>query len=162
MSHIIVIAHNIRSIHNIGSLFRTCEGFGVNEIICSGYTPHPTYAGDDRLPHIARAQTQKISKTALGAEFMVPFRYCSLPPLSQLKEDGFTVVGLEQDERAVALAGYTAPAKIALLIGEEVHGISNEFRDQCDILLQIPMYGSKESFNVTVSTAIALYELVVK
>lgn len=159
MSEIIVIAHNIRSTYNIGAIFRTCEGFGVSKIILSGYSPYPKLPNDPRLPHIESKLTSQIHKTALGAETMVPFEYQEKPDLDSLKGQGFRIVGLEQDERSVPLDKYTAPAKITLLLGEEVKGITNELRDQCDDLIEIPMIGRKESFNVSVATGIALYAI---
>jgi tRNA G18 (ribose-2'-O)-methylase SpoU len=159
MAEIIVIAHNIRSTHNIGSIFRTCEGFGVSKIIISGYSPYPKLAGDTRLPHLSEKLTDQIHKTALGAETMVPFEHQEFPDLESLKNQGFRIVGLEQDKRSINLKDYKVPQKIALLLGEEVHGITDEMRDQCDNLIEIPMVGKKESFNVSVATGIALYAL---
>lgn len=159
MPEIIVIAHNIRSAHNIGSIFRTCEGFGVKKIILSGYSPYPNLADDDRLPHLSEKLTEQIHKTALGAEKMVEFEHQQLPNLESLKQQGFRVVGLEQDRRSILLKDYNAPNKIALLIGEEVNGITSELRDLCDDLIEIPMCGKKESFNVSVAVGIALYAL---
>lgn len=160
MSEIIVIAHNIRSTFNIGSIFRTCEGFGVSKIILSGYSPYPKLPiGDARLPHISEKLTAQIHKTALDAEIMVPFEYQTEPDLAALKKYGYTIVGLEQDKRSVMLNNYKAPEKIALLLGEEVHGITDEMRAKCDDLIEIPMAGKKESFNVSVATGIALYQL---
>ncbi len=159
MPEIIVIAHNIRSTHNIGSIFRTAEGFGVSKIILSGYTPYPTLSHDTRLPHISDKLTTQIHKTALGAETMVPFEYSELPPLAQLRQQNFRIIGLEQDTRSILLTDFVAPDKIALLIGEEVEGITTNLRAQCDDLIEIPMVGKKESFNVSVATGIALYSL---
>lgn len=159
MPEIIVIAHNIRSTHNIGSIFRTAEGFGVKKIILSGYSPYPTLENDTRLPHIRDKLTSQIHKTALGAEQMIPFEYQPTLDLAPLAVAGFRIVGLEQDARASVLPQYAAPEKIALLIGEEVHGIEKELLDQCDDLIEIPMKGKKESFNVSVATAIAFYHL---
>lgn len=160
MSEIIVIAHNIRSTFNIGSIFRTCEGFGVSKIILSGYSPYPKLPiGDTRLPHISEKLTAQIHKTALDAESMVPFEYQAEPDLDALKKAGYTIVGLEQDKRSVMLNNYQAPEKIALLLGEEVHGITDEMRAKCDDLIEIPMVGKKESFNVSVATGIALYAI---
>lgn len=159
MPEIIVIAHNIRSTHNIGSIFRSAEGFGVSKIICSGYTPYPLLSNDTRLPHIAEKLDKQIGKTALGAEKIVPFEYQNSPNFDSLREQGFRIVGLEQDERSVWLADYKAGPKIALLLGEEVNGIANELRDVCDDIVEIPMKGQKESFNVSVAAGIALYEL---
>lgn len=159
MPEIILIAHNIRSTHNVGAIFRTAEGFGVKKIILSGYTPYPSLAGDKRLPHIALKLTDQIHKTALGAEELVPFEYQEQPNLETLKRAGYHIVGLEQDGRSIMLPGYEAPTKIALLLGEEVHGLTDQLRDTCDDLIEIPMTGQKESFNVSVATGIALYHL---
>jgi 23S rRNA (guanosine2251-2'-O)-methyltransferase len=161
MPEIIVIAHNIRSTHNIGSIFRTCEGFGVTKLILSGYTPYPNVKNDPRLPHIANKLTAQIHKTALDAEMMVPFEYQAQPDLASLRAQGFTIVGLEQDKRSTLLTSYQAPQKVALLLGEEVEGITSDYRDQCDDIIEIPMKGKKESFNVSVAAGIALYALTI-
>lgn len=160
MPEIIVIAHNIRSAHNVGSIFRTCEGFGVKKIILSGYTPYPVLPGDSRLPHLARSITDRIHKTALGAELLVPFEHRSTPDVEALKADGFRLVGLEQDDTAQPIPRYCTPPRIALLLGEEVGGIAQELRLACDDLVEIPMQGQKESFNVGVAAGIALYHFV--
>jgi tRNA G18 (ribose-2'-O)-methylase SpoU len=160
MPEIIVIVHNIRSTHNVGAIFRTGEGFGVRKIILSGYTPFPGIPNDSRLPHIAEKLTAQIHKTALGAEAIVPFEHQDMPDIEQLKADGFTIVGLEQDVRSIMLPGYIPPQKIALLLGEEVEGIEDSLRNVCDDLIEIPMQGKKESFNVSVAAGIALYALV--
>lgn len=161
MPQIIVIAHNIRSTHNVGSIFRTCEGLGVEKLILTGYTPYPMTADDERLPHIVRKLENQISKTALGAEKLVPYEYRELPPLGELRIEGYRIVGLEQDARSVMLPAYKAPEKLVLLLGEEVEGITPELRAQCDDLIEIPMHGKKESFNVSVAAGIALYALMV-
>ena len=159
MPEIVIVAHNIRSTHNVGSIFRTAEGFGVSRIILSGYTPYPTIGGDTRLPHISEKLTSQIHKTALGAEKMVPFEYQETPDLQVLKDVGFRVIGLEQDAKSVQLPDYKSPEKIALLLGEEVHGIEQTLLDQCDDIIEISMQGKKESFNVSVAAGIALYAL---
>ena len=159
MPEIIVIAHNIRSTHNVGSIFRTAEGFGVTKIILSGYTPYPVFSGDTRLPHIAQKLTAQIHKTALGAEDIVPFEYQDNPDITVLRNQGYRIVGLEQDSRSVLLADYQTPERVVLLLGEEVHGITDDLRELCDDLIEIPMQGQKESFNVSVATGIALYAL---
>lgn len=160
MKDIVVIAHNIRSTYNVGALFRTCEGLGITKLILSGYTPYPAMAGDARLPHLTHKLTSQIHKTALGTETLVPFEYQHVPDLAALKKDGYVIAGLEQDERSILLPAYKAPKKVALLLGEEVNGIDDSLRDFCDILLEIPMHGKKESFNVSVAAGIALYALV--
>ena len=159
MAEIIVIVHNIRSIHNVGSIFRTAEGFGVQKIILSGYTPYPRIENDTRLPHIADKLTAQIHKTALGAEKIVPFTYLETLDLGTLDLAGYRLIALEQDDQSINLRGYDPPAKIALLLGEEVHGITPELLAQVDDIVEIPMQGKKESINVSVAAGIALYAL---
>jgi 23S rRNA (guanosine2251-2'-O)-methyltransferase len=161
MPEIIVIAHNIRSTHNVGSIFRTAEGFGIKKIILSGYTPYPRIENDPRLPHISDKLTAQIHKTALSAEEIVPFEYRETLDLDEFKNEGYRLVALEQDESSILLNDYSAPEKIALLIGEEVHGIEPELLEQCEDVIEIPMQGQKESFNVSVATGIALYALTI-
>ncbi len=158
MPEIIIVAHNIRSTHNVGAIFRTAEGFGVKKIILSGYTPYPTFDGDARLPHIAMKIDAQIHKTALGAEKIVPFEYVEALSLSDIKKD-YRLVALEQAARSIYLNKYHTPAKVAMLLGEEVHGIEDTLLEQCDDIIEIPMFGQKESFNVSVATGIALYHL---
>ena len=159
MSEIIIIAHNIRSTHNVGAIFRTAEGVGINKIILSGYTPYPKLPTDTRLPHISNKLTSQIHKTALGAEEIVPFEYVELINLSELRALGYRIVGLEQADRSISLPIYKPEAKTALILGEEVNGIPPELLDQCDDIIEIPMVGKKESFNVSVAAGIAMYQL---
>lgn len=159
MPEILVIAHNIRSTHNVGAIFRTAEGFGVKKIILSGYTPYPKIANDTRLPHIAEKLHNQIHKTALGAESIVPFEYQESPDITRLKTDSYRIVGLEQSPNSVNLPLYQPPEKLALILGEEVHGIPADLLSHCEDIIEIPMSGKKESFNVSVATGIALYAL---
>jgi tRNA G18 (ribose-2'-O)-methylase SpoU len=162
MRDIVLIVHDVRSTHNVGSLLRTAEGLGVSHIYFTGYTPYPPLsAHDERLPHIAQKLGKQIQKTALGAEATVPWspRNDISVLLEQLRADGFRLVALEQDKRSVLLPEYSPPAKIALLIGREVEGIDPELLALADDILEIPMFGSKESFNVVQATAITLYHL---
>jgi len=161
MPEIILLLHNIRSTHNVGSIFRSAEGFGISKIIISGYTPYPKMPTDTRLPHIAEKLHKQISKTALGAESMLPFSHCDdiFQTIEQLRIDGYRIAGLEQDERSIMLPDYKPADKIALILGEEVEGIAPELRAVCDDLIEIPMKGRKESFNVSVAAAVALYSL---
>lgn len=158
---LVVIAHNIRSTHNVGAILRTCDGFGVAKVYCTGYTPYPAVPGDSRLAHLSRKITNQIRKTALGAETTVPIEQSDglSPVLQTLKADGYQLVALEQDARSVPLPDFQPPQKIALLLGEEVHGISPELLKLCDAIIEIPMKGAKESFNVSVAAGIALYAL---
>lgn len=159
MPEIVLILHNIRSTHNVGSIFRTAEGFGVSRIILSGYTPYPIIPGDTRLPHIREKLTAQIHKTALGAESMVPFEYQPTLQLGTLQLASYRLVALEQSPNSTLLSDYKPPQKIALLLGEEVNGIAPELLSQCEDIVEIPMKGKKESFNVSVAAAIALYGL---
>ncbi len=160
MPEIILIAHNIRSTHNVGSIFRTAEGFGVSRIILSGYTPYPTLPNDPRLPHIAEKLTAQINKTALGAASLVPFEYQETLDTDMLRRAGYRLVALEQSPNSISLPEYSAPAKLALLLGEEVHGIPPALLTTVDDIVEIPMQGKKESFNVSVATGIALYGML--
>ena len=159
MRNIIVIAHNIRSTYNVGSIFRTCEGFGVEKLILSGYTPYPLVKNDSRLPHMTEKITRQIHKTALGAEQLVSFEYHETLDLDHPDLAEYRLVALEQAPRSISLRNYQPPQNIALLIGEEVHGITTELLAQVSDIIEIPMRGQKESFNVSVATGIALYEL---
>lgn len=159
MPKIIVIAHNIRSTHNVGSIFRTCDGFGVAKLLLTGYTPYPVVPKDQRLPHLARKITKDIHKTALGAEITVPFEIHPEPPIAALKAQGYRVVALEQSKTSVPLVSYRPSERVALILGEEVKGIPASVLKACDDVVEIPMNGSKESFNVSVAAGIALYQL---
>lgn len=160
--NIILITHNIRSTHNIGSLFRTAEGCGVEKIIISGYSPYPTQPNDKRLPHISNRLTQQIHKTALGAETIVPFEYCPNPPLQKLRTEGYRIVALEQASNSINLYDFKPANKLALLVGEEVYGVKPNLLALCDDIIEIPMRGQKESFNVSVATGMALYEMCLR
>lgn len=160
MPEVVLLIHNIRSTHNVGALFRTAEGLGVSHVYISGYSPYPALHDDTRIPHIRDKLAKQINKTALGAEALVPFTHSELPPFESLKSQGYTVVGLEQTPQSINLKDYRAPDKVALLIGEEVEGIANDILLQCDEYIEIPMRGSKESYNVSVATGMALYQLL--
>ena len=169
----VVIVHNIRSLYNVGSILRTSEGFGVEKVILSGYTPcpdNPTY-----LPHIREKIKDSIHKTALGAEEMVPTEYTNnvREAIEELKKEKYKIVGLEnniKDRRKKKLnspelsstlgKAATFGNKTVLLLGEEVNGIPEDLYDLIDVFIEIPMKGRKESFNVSVATGIALYKLL--
>lgn len=161
MPHIIVIAHNIRSSHNVGSIFRSAECFGVNALFLTGYTPYPRHEDDARLPHLANKITRDIHKTALGAEIIVPFSYHETIPYDRLRSQGYKIVALEQHSRSVTLDEYHPDANqnIALILGEERFGITDEILSNCDHIVEIPLFGKKESLNVSVAAGIALYHL---
>lgn len=158
---IVVIAHNIRSAHNVGSLFRTSDGFGVGHIYLTGYTPYPKLQRDTRLPHISEKVTNEIAKTALGAEKTVEYSHLSSPfsLIDGFQAHGYDIVGLEQADTAIPLPDFEPSQKMVLILGEEVDGISHDLIKKCTHLIEIPMRGQKESYNVSVAAGIALYAL---
>lgn len=159
MIEIILLIHNIRSSHNVGSILRTAEAFGIKEIYFSGYSPYPSLSDDTRLPHIREKIAKNISKTALGAEKHLKIDRFDEPPIDNLRNKGYKIVALEQHPSSLNIRSYKPSTKIALLLGEEVHGIEPDLLSRCDEIIEIPMQGKKESFNVSVATGIALYQL---
>lgn len=159
MRQLVLIAHNLRSTHNVGSLLRTAEGLGVQRVYLTGYTPYPALANDTRLPHEAVKLHKQIQKTALGAEASLAWTYKPdiQAAIARLKADGFVVAGLEQAANAVLLPEFAPPERLALIVGREVEGIETEVLAACDVVLEIPMFGKKESFNVVQAAAMALY-----
>ena len=144
-----VLTDNVRSMHNIGSIFRTADAFLVDEIILggiSGVPPHP-----------------EISKTALGAEETVDWRYVadSYREIMKLKEEGWKICVLEQAHDSVPLQEFRRgeKEKIVLVVGNEVSGVDQRIVDAADYILEIPQYGTKHSLNVSVSAGIAIYEI---
>ena len=152
-----LILFNIRSTYNVGAILRTCDCLGVTEVIFTGYTPFL----DKGLPHEQEKLRKQIHKTALGAEETVQWRRADIEDaIRNLRDDGFEIIALEQGENSLNLADSPELLdKIALILGEEVHGISPEILAECDHLIEIPMLGQKESFNVSVATGIALWEI---
>lgn len=160
MRQIILIAHNLRSCHNVGSLLRTAEGLGVQKVYLTGYTPYPTgQANDPRLPHEALKLTKQIHKTALDAENQVPWEHHNdiFEVLAMLQTEGYQCMAVEQTATSISLPQFEPPQKIALLLGREVDGVEPEVLAACDGALEIPMFGHKESFNVVQAAAMALY-----
>jgi tRNA G18 (ribose-2'-O)-methylase SpoU len=157
---IIVIAHNIRSCHNIGALLRTCDGIGVKKVHLTGYTPYPITVDDSRLPHLASKINKQISKTALGAEKSVDWDYNPdlSVPIQNLEKEGYCLSVLEQSNTSTPLPSFEVPDKIALLLGSEVSGVDSKLLKHIPLHLEIPMYGSKESFNVVEAASMALYK----
>lgn len=159
MKDIVVIAHNLRSAHNVGSLLRTCDGLGVSHVFLTGYTPYPLKYGDSRLPHIAQKIDHQIAKTALNAEKNLAWEHSDDidAVLEQLRHNGYKIVAIEQTPTSIAMPDYEVPEKLALIVGREVEGIEPEVLDTCDDAIEIPMFGLKESFNVVQAAAMALY-----
>lgn len=161
MRPIILIAHDIRSAHNVGSLLRTADGLGVEIIYFTGYTPYPKSTHDSRLPHVAKKIDESIHKTALGAEHTVKWKHEDnvMDALTQLQADGYALCALEQTKHAMKLNEFNPPNKCALLLGSEVTGIQEDLLAACQTHLVIPMFGKKESFNVTQAAAMAMYHI---
>jgi 23S rRNA (guanosine2251-2'-O)-methyltransferase len=159
MRDIILIAHNLRSCHNVGSLLRTAEGLGVRQVYLTGYTPCPIAIDDKRLPHLAAKIERQIDKTALGAQQMLDWQQQDdiLAVFRQLRADGYTIVAIEQATNAIKLPDYAASQKIGLLVGREREGIEPEILAVVETVVEIPMFGRKESFNVVQAAAMALY-----
>jgi tRNA G18 (ribose-2'-O)-methylase SpoU len=162
MREIVLIAHNLRSCHNVGSLLRTAEGLGVTEVILTGYTPYPMSADsttDTRLPHLALKLHRQISKTALGAESSQAWRHSEdiTTIVAELRQRAFQVSAIEQAANSHPLPDFRPADKVALLVGREVEGVEPEVLALMDDTLEIPMFGSKESFNVVQAAAMALY-----
>ena len=161
MSTLVLIAHNLRSTHNVGSLLRTAEGLGVKRVYLTGYTPYPLAPADDRLPHLAQKLDRQIAKTALGAEKVLSWSHEPVVQalLKNLKKQGYAIAALEQTAHSLKITDFKAPRKLALIVGREVEGIEPELLAAADYILAIPMLGHKESFNVVQAAAMALYEL---
>lgn len=145
----IIVLENIRSILNVGSIFRTADAVGAEGIFLCGYTPGP----DNQL--------ERLAKTSLGAESTVPWqRYeNALQCLDSLATKGYVTIALESAPGAYNIFEIQAPEKYALIFGNEVEGVSKEVLARSNHMAHIPMYGSKESLNVAVAVGIAVYEM---
>lgn len=146
---IVVVLDNIRSLANIGSVFRTADGFSIEKVILCGITAQP--------PH------REIQKTALGATESVNWEYydSTLDALCELKKFGYTVAGVEQVSESTFLNQFDYTGnKLAIVFGNEVKGVDQKVLNQCDSFIEIPQTGTKHSFNISVSVGIVLWELV--
>lgn len=161
MRNIYVIAHDMRSTYNVGSLFRTSEGLGVKKLFLTGYTPYPKLVNDTRLPHIANKLHDQIQKTALNAQDSLEWDYNQdiFKIIENLKSDGIKVAALEQTDSSINLPDFDAPNDIALILGTEVTGLPEDILREVDFSLVIPMFGNKESFNVVQAAAMAIYQI---
>lgn len=151
---IILILHEIRSAYNVGSIFRTADATGVSKIYLSGYTPAPI----DQF----KKENKMISKTALGAEKLIPWERISSTTklIVKLKKEGMEIIALEQSEKSIDYRKFKPKNKIALILGNEVQGMPKSVLNKCDKIIEIPMKGEKESLNVSVATGVALFELI--
>lgn len=147
---IIVILDDIRSMHNVGSAFRTCDAFRIGSLYLCGYTPRP--------PH------RDIHKTALGATDTVNWQYftTTIDAVNAAKEEGYKIIAIEQAHGSTMLDNYNVISgeKIALVFGNEVSGVSEEVMKVADECIEIPQGGSKHSLNISVSLGVVLWEIV--
>ena len=145
---IIIVLDNIRSLHNIGSVFRTADAFFIENIYLCGICATP--------PH------NEIHKSALGAEDSVPWKYFNetSEAIKTLQENEFTLIAIEQTEKSISLEKFAIDKtkKYALIFGNEVKGIQQEVVNRCDHSIEIPQFGTKHSFNISVSAGIVLWE----
>jgi len=150
----ILILHNIRSVENVGAVFRTADAAGIDKIYLSGYTPAPV----DRFGRKRR----DMAKSALGAEEYVAWEYRKtvMPILAKLKKEGFFIIGIEQDQKSVDYKEIKIKSKNAFIIGTEVTGIPKSILNKCDVIAEIPMRGKKESLNVSVALGVALFRML--
>ncbi len=150
----VLILHNIRSNHNVGSLFRTADCVGIHKIYLTGYTPTP-------IDRFGREVTE-IKKTALGAEKNIPYEKNKniSSVINKLKEEGFQMVAIEQAKSSVDYKSVKVKNKTAFILGNEVKGISPAILQRVDLVCEIPLKGKKESLNVSVAGAVALFRLL--
>lgn len=148
MKEFFVICDNIRSLENIGSIFRTADALGVSKIFLCGICGTPP--------------NEKIAKTALGAEKTIPWEYCKQTGrlIDKLKKEKIQIVALEQDKNSIDFRDFKPNFPVALIIGNEVKGISKTILKKCDKIIELPMRGKKESLNVSVAFGVAGYEII--
>lgn len=150
-----IILDNIRSAYNVGSMFRTADAFGVKEIYLCGATPAP-------VDKFGRAR-KDIAKVALGAEKIIPWKYrvSTVSAINSLKKKGVKIISIEQNEKSADIKQIKKYKNkdIALVFGNEVSGISRKILGLSDGIFEIPMFGKKESLNVSVAFGVALYVL---
>ena len=150
----ILILHNIRSVENVGAMFRTADAVGINKIYLTGYTPCP-------LDRFGRKR-KDLAKSALGAEEFIPWEYKKMvyPVIAKLKRDGFLIIGIEQDKKSIDYKKVTLKNKNVFIVGAEVTGIPKNILKKCDIIAEIPMRGKKESLNVSVACGVVLFRIL--
>lgn len=155
---LVAILHNIRSVHNVGSMFRTADGAGVLKLYLTGFTPTPV----DRFGEFRK----DLMKTSLGSERTVAWEFSRNPTrvFQKLKREGFALIALERAPNAVPYGAWprtvNGKKKFALIVGHEVGGLSPAMLNRADRVFDIPMRGKKESLNVSVAFGIAVYELM--
>lgn len=143
----IVVLDNLRSALNVGSIVRTCDGLGIRDLYICGITPE--------------LNNNKVLKTSLGAEKKLKSKYFNTTQdaILYLKENSYKIIGLEITEDSIPINLINKEKKIALVVGNEVSGVSEDILKECDLITHIPMKGNKKSFNVSVAFSIAAYSL---
>ena len=143
-----VIIENVRSLYNVGSIFRTSDGAGIEKLYICGYTACPP--------------RKEIEKTALGSTESVPWewRARACDAIAELKSRGYAIVALEHTDISVSLTESLYQFPVCLVIGNEVEGVSQETLERCDMAVEIPMHGIKQSLNVAVAYGIAVHSIV--
>jgi 23S rRNA (guanosine2251-2'-O)-methyltransferase len=156
-----LILADIRSAHNVGAILRTADACLVELVYACGYTPFPRLPDDTRPAHVANANHRAIAKTALGAEASIPVLHVpdTLTAIREARSAGFKIIVVEQSENSLNLYHYTPAGPMALVLGNEVSGISEDHFAHADTILELPMLGRKESLNVAVTAGISLYQL---
>lgn len=146
--NLVVVLDNVRSMNNVGSVFRTSDAFLIEKVYLCGITATP--------PH------NEIQKTALGATESVDWEYVenTLDVISKLKTGGYAVYAIEQAEESLKLNEFKAEGKVAVVFGHEVRGVQQEVVDACDNCIEIPQYGTKHSLNISVCAGVVLWEVV--
>jgi tRNA G18 (ribose-2'-O)-methylase SpoU len=154
-----LILHNIRSAYNVGAILRSADGAGVEKVYLTGYTAVPCM--EDKADKTSAEKM--IEKTALGAERSVVWEKIEkLEELfKKLQKEKVHLVGLEKIDRAIEIKKYTPIFPMALILGHEVDGVTEEILEKCEDIISIPMHGKKESLNVSVAAGIAMYEILV-
>jgi 23S rRNA (guanosine2251-2'-O)-methyltransferase len=151
LEKVIIVLHNIRSMYNVGSVFRSADAFGIKELWLSGYTPTPP--------------RPEITKTAIGAEEFIHWTQIDdlADALHSIKTDGYQVIGMEQTNLSENLPEFIPESdKIVLVMGSEVTGIDNDILPHLDNTVEIPQYGHKHSLNISVAAGIGMYALLSK
>jgi 23S rRNA (guanosine2251-2'-O)-methyltransferase len=152
----ILILENIRSVHNVGAIFRTADAVGISKIVLVGITPAP-------IDRFGRARAD-LAKAALGAEKTMPWQAVATiaEAVESLRAEGFQIISLEQADNSVDYKKVSVADSVAIVVGNEVDGVSKEALALSDIVAEIPMAGDKESLNVSVATGVALFRLLDK
>ncbi|MGY4386230.1 23S rRNA (guanosine2251-2'-O)-methyltransferase [Pedobacter sp. UYP24] len=149
---VVVVLDNVRSMHNIGSIFRTSDCFSIDKLILCGITAQP--------PH------REIEKTALGATQSVSWQHydTTIDAVDALRKEGYVIIAIEQASGSTMLNTFTSAKdkKYALIFGNEVNGVDDEVMKQIDECLEIPQFGTKHSFNITISAGIVLWDFFAK